>query len=305
MGERTIEVHPVNSLIATRIFDLYKSGAHTMSTLRKQIKEEFGKSISRGNVNLILKNKFYIGTFEWSGQTYTGTHPLFIDRAVFDEVQLVLSGHNRPRYSKREVAFRGLMTCANDDCMLTGDVQKKKYVYYRCTGHRGKCGLPRFREEDIALRLGEPLKRLQVPAGVVSRIVAALREDAKESVGKVNSERSRLQTRLTGIRNRMDQAYTDKLDGVIPEEFWRRKRNDWRVEQSQVKVALNALDSAQTDDRALDAEKIFELANKAYLLYISQNSVEQAKVLRMLVSNYSVDAVSATPVWRKPFDMIS
>lgn len=52
--------------------------------------------------------------------------------------------------------------------MLTGDVQKEKYVYYRRTVNRGKCDLPRFREENIANRLGEPLKGLQVPPMVVS-----------------------------------------------------------------------------------------------------------------------------------------
>jgi hypothetical protein len=78
---------------------------------------------------------------------------------LFEEVQAVLAGHNRPKYSKREIAFRGLMNCAYDGCTLTGDVQKQKSVYYRRTGHRGKCDLPRFREEDLALRLGGAAER--------------------------------------------------------------------------------------------------------------------------------------------------
>jgi hypothetical protein len=87
--------------------------------------------------------------------------------------------------AEERIAFRGLMTCAYDDCMVTGEIQKEKYVYYRCTGHRGKCDLPRFREEDIANRLGQPLKGLQVPPDVVSQIVATLREDQKEAGGRL------------------------------------------------------------------------------------------------------------------------
>src|SRR5258705_5644545 len=49
---------------------------------------------------------------------------------------------------------------------------------------------------------------------------------------------------------------------------------------------------------------LFELANKAYSLYVSQNSIEKAKLLKMLFSNCSVDAVSVTPTYRKSFDMI-
>jgi hypothetical protein len=164
--------------------------------------------------------------------------------------------------------------------------------------------LPRFREEDLAQRLGEPLKGLQVPEEVVSQIVATLRDDQKQSANKMSAERSRLEGRLTVIRNRMDGAYADKLDGKIPEDFWERKMSDWRMEKQQLKMAMQGLSNAETGDRALDAQRILELANKAYSLYVSQYSTEKAKLLRMLFSNCSVDAVNVTPTYRKPFDMI-
>ncbi len=303
-AERTIEIDPVDSGIVTRMFELYASGAHTLSTLAKKIRSETGKTISRANVHLVLKNPFYTGIFEWSGQTYPGKHPVFINPDIFREVQAVLTGHNRPKYSTRDIAFRGLMQCAYDGCMVTGEIQKAKYVYYRCTGHRGKCDLPRFREEDIANRLGEPLKGIQVPDEVVSQIVCAVREDQRQAAGKVSAERTRLETRLSGIRNRMDNAYADKLDGKIPVDFWERKMNDWRLEEQQVTMAIQGLTSAETGDRALDAQRILELANRAYSLYVSQNPLGKAKLLRLLFSNCSVDAVSVTPTYRKPFDMI-
>jgi hypothetical protein len=35
-----------------------------------------------------------------------------------------------------------------------------------------------------------------------------------------------------------------------------------------------------------------------------QNPTEQAKLLRMVLSNCRIDAVSITPTYRKPFDLI-
>jgi site-specific DNA recombinase len=303
-AERTVEVHAANSKTVMRMFALYATGAYSLTTLAKTIRTETGKIVSRNNVHKILKSRFYVGGFEWSGQIYSGTQPLFIAPGVFDEVQRVLSGHNRPKYSKREIAFRGLMNCAYDGCMVTGEIQKQKYVYYRCTGHRGKCALPRFREEEIAVRLGEPLKAIQVPREVVSKIVLAVREDEKQYASKTGLERARLAGRLASIRNRMDAAYSDKLDGKIPEDLWERKMSDWRMEEQQVNMAIGALDYAIRSDRALAASEILELANGAYSLYISQDSVEKAKLLRMVLSNCSVDAVSVTPTYRKPFQMI-
>ena len=154
------------------------------------------------------------------------------------------------------------------------------------------------------MKLGEPLKGLQVPQEVVSRIVAAIRSDEAQMVSNRSSEMSRLAGRLTSIRNRMDAAYTDKLDGKIPEDFWNRKMTDWRMEEQQVRMAIDGFNHAEHGDKALDAARIFELANKAYSLYVSQDSTEKAKLLRMLFSNCSVSDVSVTPVYRKPFDLI-
>jgi site-specific DNA recombinase len=253
-ADRTIEVDPVDSPMALRMMKLYATGAHTLSTLRDMLKTDFGKVMSRGNIYLILKNRFYVGDFQWVGETFHGTHPLFIDKKTFERVQAVLAGHNRPKYSKRDIAFRGLMNCANDGCMLTGDVQKEKYVYYRCSGHRGKCHLPRFREEDIADRLGETLKDLQVPPKVVAEIITTLQVEQTQAQGKLSAERSRLESRLKTIRNRMDAAYTDKLDGKIPEDLWERKMCEWRVEEQQVKVSVNGLDEIETGDRSPGSE---------------------------------------------------
>jgi hypothetical protein len=102
----------------------------------------------------------------------------------------------------------------------------------------------------------------------------------------------------------MDSAYIDKLDGEIPEDFWERKRTEWRTEEEQVKLAIDGLASTESTDRALDAQRVFELANKAYLLYFSQDFTEKAKLLRMMCSNFSVDAVSTTPAYRYPFNLI-
>jgi hypothetical protein len=44
--------------------------------------------------------------------------------------------------------------------------------------------------------------------------------------------------------------------------------------------------------------------NKAYSLYVKQTPEEKAKLLRLVLSNCSVDAVSLYPTYRKPFDLI-
>jgi hypothetical protein len=143
-----------------------------------------------------------------------------------------------------------------------------------------------------------------VPPEIVAQIVTAMREDQSKADGKLTSERARLESRLTAIRNRMDAAYVDKLDGKISEDFWQRKNSEWQVDELQVKMAIDGLAGAEIGDRAMDAQRVLELANKAHLLYLTQSSTEKAKLLRMLCSNFSVNGASAMPAYRYPFDLI-
>jgi len=96
-AERTIEVDPVDSPIVNRVFKLYASGEHSLTTLGQVIRFEYGKKISRGNIHRILKNPFYMGSFEWGGQTYSGTQPIFVNANTYREAQSALGSHNRPK----------------------------------------------------------------------------------------------------------------------------------------------------------------------------------------------------------------
>lgn len=67
---------------------------------------------------------------------------------------------------------------------------------------------------------------------------------------------------------------------------------EWRLEEHQKKLAIDSLIKSQNADKVLDAQRVFELANKAYLLYSSQDSTDNAKLLRMLCSKISVGSLS-------------
>jgi site-specific DNA recombinase len=93
------------------------------------------------------------------------------------------------------------------------------------------------------------------------------------------------------------------VDGKISEEFWLRKSAEWQAEEQQIRTSLRAL-AATRPERFLEASKILELANKAYFLYFKQNHTEKAKLLKTIVSNCGIDAVSLYPTYRKPFNLI-
>jgi site-specific DNA recombinase len=301
---RTIEIHAEKAAIATYVYEQYATGTHSLLSLSKEIRHVWGTGISKANLHKMLTNPFYIGQFHWSGHTYGGTHPTFISPDLYAQVQSVLQGHNKPKYSKHDIAFRGLLTCAHDHCTVTAELKKNKYVYYRCSKGRGPCELPRFREQEIAEKMGRVLQDVHIPEEVVRTIEASLQRVHTEMHNRTAQERTRLERELTALQTRMDAAYTDKLDGKISTDYWQRKHADWELEELRIKSLILGLTEDNNDERLLTARRILELAKDAYFLYLTRKPAEQAELLKKVLLNCSIDAVSLYPTYRKPFDMI-
>ena len=302
---RDIEIHPSKAAIAKHVFEKYASGHYSLLALCRDVRHTWGVHISKTNLHKMLSNPFYIGQFEWGGHTYQGTHAPLVSRDVYAHVQDVLHGHNKPKYRKQTIAFRGLLRCAHDGCTVTGELKKGKYVYYRCSGGRGPCALPRFREQEIADRLGHVLRDVHIPPEVAQRIAKSIEQDYSDVRARDTQEQARLTRELNALRARMDAAYTDKLDGKITEEFWQRKQVDWQSEETHIASRLAGLKEPRTADTLTDVRRILELAQNAYSLYLTRKPDEQAELLKTVLWNCTIDGANLYATYRKPFDMIS
>ena len=287
-----------------RIFELYGTGNYSLSTLRKTLFEETRVRLSRAYLETILKNQFYLGYFLWQGIQYKGTHTPIVETTSVDRVQAVFAGHNKPKYRKHNFAFSRLLTCAHDGCTVTTELHKGKYVYYRCSFGRGKCDLPYMPEPQISDKLGDVLKNIYVPDEVVRAIVKSVQENEKRGDTQRQQQLASVNQRLSALRARMDQMYEDKLDGKIDEAFWARKMSEWRTQERALQSAADCLSQPIPANRALTAERILELANKAHFLYLTRNSAERGQLLKKVHLNCATDGVSLTPTYRKPFDLI-
>ena len=301
---RSIDVDREREPVLKRIFELYKTGNYSLSTLKKTVLIETGFGFSRSYFETILKNRFYLGFFLWQGIEYKGNHTPLIDLLTFEAVQRVFTGKNKPKYRKHNFPFAGLMRCAHDGCTITSELHKGKYVYYRCSFGRGKCETPYMREQEISDKLGETLKNIYVPQNVAQTIVNLLKAHRQDSESKRLDQINGVKQRLATLRTRMDQIYEDKLDGKIEEDFCSRKLADYRSQESVLQTALDRLKEPISSERVLSAERILELANKAYFLYLTRDSAERGQLLRTVLLNCATDGVSLWPTYRKPFDQI-
>lgn len=89
---------------------------------------------------------------------------------------------------------------------MTAEIKKGRYVYYHCTGYRGKCALPYFREEELGNRLGPNLKNIHIPDDVLAQLQQSLLRDKSSAEAHGRSESERLRNRLVQVRRRIEQA---------------------------------------------------------------------------------------------------
>ncbi len=134
-----------------------------------------GKQIALSNVQIILRNTFYYGQFEYprgSGNWYKGIHTPLISKQLFDKVQKRFAIHKHKRRNHlNEFPFVRLMRCGLCGSGISAEVKLKplkggdvaKYIYYGCTRSRDtQCKGQYVREEVLMEQLAEIIDTLDV-----------------------------------------------------------------------------------------------------------------------------------------------
>jgi DNA invertase Pin-like site-specific DNA recombinase len=146
-GKKTIEPDPDTASLVVRLFEWYASGNYSLKDVTKMARtaglafRKSGTTVTKSTVRKILTNPLYYGDFDWAGKRYQGIHEPLISQGLFNRVQEVLTdkGNRRTHQQKHHWAFQGLVSCGHCGCAFTAEVKKGRYVYYHCTGYKGKC----------------------------------------------------------------------------------------------------------------------------------------------------------------------
>jgi hypothetical protein len=108
---------------------------------------------------------------------------------------------------------------------------------------------------------------------------------------------------LLGLRSR---AYEERLLGKIDDSFWNERSVAWQREIDEIEEELRAIERAPSKDALLAAARQpLELLQAAPELYVSQEPREKARLLKTMVSNFTVDNGSISVSMRSPFDVLA
>jgi site-specific DNA recombinase len=311
-GRKVIAVDLLIAPFIKTLFEEFSSGRHSLKSVAGLMHDKgfrYRKSLAKvpvSTVHTILRNRIYTGWFDWKGKTIRGKHEALVTVEMWERVQDVLDGRHASgrKLRKHSFAYSGLLNCGHCGCAMVGEIKKGKYVYYHCTGYRGKCPEPYVREEEISAQFSQLLGQFRFDDGILEWVKNALRESHAVERQEQAEAMERLVSTERQIQRRIDAMYVDKLDGRITADFFDTKSAEWRAEQEECIASIKRLRST---DRSYieDGIRILELAKNARNLFDQQGAAEKRKLLDFVVSNSTWRDGKLASTYRQPFDLIA
>ena len=311
-GKRIIQVDPNQGPIVRRMFELYATGSYSNKELAGKAQElgfktrKPGATLAPGTVHKMMQNPFYKGQFKWLGKLHEGLHEPLVSEDLWDRVQFVLSKRSNAKSgaSVNKFAFTGMVTCGHCGCALVGEIKKKKYIYYHCTGFKGKCGEPYTPEKVLEDAFTANLRRLRLDDDVFRYIQQALRESFGNEQREHSEAIKRLEEERDQFQRRIEAMYVDKIDGNVSEEFYDRMMAQWREGRDRCVRDITRHQSA--DDAYMDdGIALLEMAKDAHRHFAAQPADEKSRLLKILVSNSSWKDGKLHVDFIQPFDLLA
>ena len=250
--QKHIEIDETRAPIIQKIFKLYATGDYSLEMITKiayedGLRTKTGARVGRATLHKTLHNPIYHGSFIWGGKQYIGSHKPLVTKELFDAVQEAFGGANKPKLTKKQFAYSGLMVCGKCGCAITAEIQKGKYVYYHCTGFKGKCQDRFVREDELTAQFSEVVKKIRIDDDTLATIKQALLDSHKDELEYHQKRVAILTTQKTKLENRQHQLYVDKIDGKINEDFYAKMMTTWQDELNELGSAIVKHENADSN----------------------------------------------------------
>src|ERR1043166_3796501 len=316
---------PLRFDLVRRLWDMLLSGAMRPSQIAKYANDELGlrtpkSSHAGGNliqvqlVYKIFKSRFYLGLplHRATGETWTGRWPAMVTQEEFDRAQEILGRSSRPRPSKHEFAYSGMLRCGQCQGVLTPELHPrpngKTYLYCRCRGPLAPrhCTAPALPEHVFETQILNDLRRLAVPPETGQWILENLRRDLSRDKARHETTRHSLRAALAATEQEWGRLVTMKQRDQIDDETFEPRRADLQARKASLRQKLTqpASTTEQLVDRAAEILEFSATAPAAFLK-AKDDPVGRRQILQAVSSNWIVEDKKCVYLAKEPFSFLS
>lgn len=300
-------IDPTAGPLVRYAFERYAAGDIGLYRLQKELSERGlksnrGMSLSFNGIAGMLHNTFYTGIIRIKrrGESFQGAHAPLIPKALFDRVQEVMAGKHIPKGKTHNFRYRTMIS--HDGCTrrLTGEIQKGRFVYYRCHGRR--CQGVAVPEPEIDKAVAEKVAHITCSPEDMGDLRDLMEgERIKGTTNAANDETS-LNVLIGKCNERLAHLTDALLDGVISKETFDERNARLLGERRDLQDRLAALGGEAV---WLKQYKEFELQNTKLLRYEMLNDDEKRDLVSALCSNFVLEGKNAAITLRFPYKQIA
>ncbi|MEN9582381.1 MAG: hypothetical protein RL641_335 [Candidatus Parcubacteria bacterium] len=271
-----VEINHEDSSWVIKAFKYYASGSYSLDSLLIKLKSEGfpenklrGTKLTKSFLAGMLRRKFYIGQIEWANYEGPGNHDLFLDKALFFQVQQRLDIQNKgaDRRRKYESFTKAICFCGECGSRMTLEKHKtstgRSILYLRCIkaqqGKKVTCSQSYGHESAYVDQIGEIIKSIQIPPHIVMKVKARVKEifADEEKLGEatkreIEKHLEKLKTKKKNLINMLlDKEYQTDSDRSLYEETRReidieeiRLTTELQKSQGRISETLKLVDLA-------------------------------------------------------------
>ena len=310
-----IILDPERAPLVKKMFEMYATGCYSIKSLQQFAKEmnlcsvrsKNHKPLGRETIWNTLKNPFYYGEMKIRGEIMPHKYEPIISKALFEQVQEVLSGKNASmptrEYGGISFAFRKLIKCAECGGTISSE-HHKGHVYLRCTHPRGNCNQKTVRESLILQQLdNEVFSKIRLNANIIDLlkkcVVKKMMEDSEANAvmkRQITNELNQLEAREQRVKDCF-------FNGDITRDEWNEEKANIANKREELqhtaeKYADISRDIQYTVNEVLDiAACVSEIMKKA-------TPEQQNNLLGLILKDCYLDGERLIYKLKKPFDML-
>lgn len=270
----------------------------------------FARPAAATKVELLLKNPFYAGKFEWNHGTYQGTHEPVFSAAQWEALQATFHGPAAPlRIVKRDAALAGFLKCAQCGCQITYDPRKRGervYHYYRCAnGKKQHRKLVYVSEASILDGFASAAEAIAIDTVIAKELVEILDSSLADVRAQRKRDSARFQRELEALEPKEDQLTELLLAGTLDDAAYKKQLARIREQRADLAQKLEQASERLDDAHMQTVRSTLELANRAKLQWAERSALEKRRFLELVVSNPRLDGESVRYDLRKPFAILA
>lgn len=321
-AKRTIIKDPDRFELVRRMWDMLLSRAMRPSQILKVANTDWGlrtrktarqggNPIQHQHLYKIFGNIFYTGLFPIRGELHKGGYPPMVTMQEFEEAQRILGRPGRPRPSKNEFAYAGMLFCRRCKSVLIPErhvkPSGKAYTYYRCRArlHKAACRTRTLPEADFEEQILKELRRLAITPEAAKWIADNLGATLSKDVEQRKGIRESLDQALAASIRESDTLITMRQREQINDEQFETRNSEVSQRQAKLRLRLEQPE-ARPDELLGRLQEMLEFSTSAPAVFeASVDPVRRRQIVASIFANSSVDDRRVLTLAKEPFSFLA